>query len=81
MSNSFIFGVHRGSGAKLKPALRKIYDRAAKKHGAQLIEATLPGVGYQRWFTAPNLGAPFDRAIERAVYSEIEAEIAKGGRL
>lgn len=51
-----MFGVSRQ-----KPSRRdaKRIARIAKLHGAYLVEATIPGTGYQRWFCAPNLGSPF----------------------
>ena len=49
-------------------------ESIAKRHGADLVEAfKLPGVGYQRWFTAPNLGAPFDDATRDAVQADLDA--------
>lgn len=73
--STFIFGVHRGPKAKLSARARRAYERAARANGARFIEAILPGIGYQRWFTAPNLGHPFDRATERAVYGEIDRSL------
>jgi hypothetical protein len=76
--SQYLFGVHRGEAARLKPRVRKVFERVARKHGVTLVEAILPGTGYQRWFAGPNLGAPFDRALERAVYADITAELGGG---
>lgn len=67
-----MFGVSRAKPSR-KDA--KTMDRIAKRHGAYLVETTLPGTGYQRWFCCPNQGFPFDRATEQAVY----ADLAKAG--
>ena len=68
--SDFMFGV-----SKQKPtrAQAKIMARVAKRHDACLIETTLPGTGYQRWYTARNYGAPFDAATARAVYADLVA--------
>ena len=66
-----MFGVSRE-----KPTRRaaKRMERIAKKHGAYLVEVTLPGTGYQRWFCCPNRGQPFDHATARAVLDEIDSD-------
>jgi hypothetical protein len=80
MRAPYMFGVHR---TKLSERAREVYKRAAEKHGCTFIDGTFPGMGYQRWFEAPNRGAPFDRDIERAVFATIAAELgesdAEGG--
>lgn len=63
-----MFGVSRTKPSR--KAARQM-NRAAKRHGAYLVEATLPGEGYRRWFCCPNLGHPFDDATARAVLADI----------
>ncbi len=66
--NEFMFGVSRQ-----KPTRKgaRIMDRVAKKHDAYLVEATIPGTGYQRWFCSPNLGHPFDGERAMAVLGDL----------
>lgn len=66
--SEFMFGVSR---RRLNARERAICERIAREHGADLIECTLPGTGYQRWFTAPNLGEPFDSRTALAVRDAI----------
>ena len=68
--SEFMFGVSRK-----KPTRRDAQHmkHVAKKHGARLVEAVLPGTGYQRWFTAPNLGDPFDHQRAAAIYDDLHA--------
>lgn len=68
--SEFMFGVSRE-----KPTRKgaKLMERTAKKHDAYLVEATLPGTGYQRWFCARNLGDPFDRQRASNVIGELRA--------
>lgn len=66
--SQFMFGVSREKPTR-KEARR--LARIAKHHGAELVECTLPGTGYQRWFEGPNLGHPFDQAMADAVYADI----------
>jgi len=81
----FHFGVGKG---RLSKAEIKRRQRAAEKHGATFVAVhgnqghcecghgcrldTCPVMRY--WYTAPNLGAPFDQATARAV----EAELSQG---
>ena len=65
-----MFGVSR-----TKPT-RKVaeqIDQIAKKHGAYLVEASIPGTGYQRWFCSPNHGEPFNREVALAVHADLRA--------
>ena len=68
--SQFMFGVSR-----LKPTRKdaKIMARVAKKYECYFIETSLPGTGYQRWFSGPNFGHPFDQAMAKAVYADLEA--------
>lgn len=63
-----MFGVSRD---RLTRAEAKRADAIAKCHGAYLVEVTLPGTGYQRWFCAPNRGEPFNSAIALAVSADL----------
>lgn len=66
--SEFMFGVSR---AKPTRAEASRMERIAKKHGAYLVEANVPGTGYQRWFCTQNLGEPFNSRTARAVLAEI----------
>ena len=66
--SEYMFGVSRQKPTR-KAA--KVMEQIAKRHGAGLIEARIPGTGYQRWFAGPNLGHPFDSAMSKAVYEEL----------
>jgi hypothetical protein len=48
-------------------------ERIAEKHGADFVWTTIPGTGWQGWFTGPNVGFPFTRHLEDAVRNDIEA--------
>jgi hypothetical protein len=66
--SEFMFGVSREKPTR---AGVKLMERVAKKHDAYLVETTLPGTGYQRWFCAQNLGDPFDRQRASDVLGEL----------
>lgn len=68
--SEYMFGVSRSKPSR-RDAARM--DRIAKRHGARLVEATIPGIGYQRWFAGPNLGFPFDAAMASAVCDDLRA--------
>lgn len=70
--SQFMFGVSRHRVSK---SVERKLETIAKRHGAELVVCVLPGTGYQRWFTGPNYGAPFDGALSSAVYADIEREI------
>lgn len=65
-----MFGVSRKKPSR---ADAKRMDRIARKHDCALIEVTLPGTGYQRWFVGPNRGSPFDQQMADAVYADLDA--------
>lgn len=67
--SEYMFGVSRVRPTRA--AVRKM-EKIAKEHDACLIEVDLPGTGYQRWFCAPNLGFPFDRATSDGVRADME---------
>lgn len=65
MSNEFMFGV--GSG-KLTKRERSIAERVAKAAGASFAgNPNLPGQGFRFWFTATNLGEPFNSRVASRV--------------
>ncbi len=70
--SDYCFGVGRG---KLPKKRVDQIDKIARKHGACFVYTSVPGNGIQYWFSGPNLGFPFDRALERDV---IEAVTAAG---
>ena len=49
----------------------KKMEQIAKRYGACLVEAILPGTGYQRWFAGPNFGSPFDRRMSEGVITDL----------
>lgn len=63
------FGVGTG---KVSEAQGKKLDKVARKHGATFTWAQMPE-GWKFWFSARNLGAPFDDAVREAVLREAEA--------
>lgn len=69
--SEYMFGV---SHRRLSARLAKKVDAIAKRHGAYLVTAALPGTGYQRWFCGPNYGAPFDQQMADAVYADLAIE-------
>lgn len=68
--SEYMFGVSR---SKLSRRDAARMARIAKRHGAYLVEATIPGTGYQRWFAGPNLGFPHDAAMASAVFADLRA--------
>ena len=68
--SEYMFGVSKQKPTRKQAATMR---RVAKRHDATLIETTLPGTGYQRWYTTRNYGAPFDAATARAVYADLVA--------
>lgn len=68
--SEYMFGV---STVRPTRAAAKKMNRVAEAEGAYLVEVTLPGEGYKRWFAGPNRGFPFDNALSNAVYAGLEA--------
>lgn len=68
-----MFGV---SAVRPSRAAAKQMDRIAKRHGAYLVEATIPGTGYQRWFCCRNMGEPFNSRIAKDVLADIAAAVS-----
>ena len=52
----------------------KRINAIAERHGASFTTATIPGTGYQVWFSCPNRGHPFDDATARAVLADVVRE-------
>jgi len=67
-----IFGISHQEPTR---AQRKKMVAVAERHGAYLVEASLPGVGYQRWYCCQNLGEPFNACVERAVEEDVAGEV------
>jgi len=65
-----MFGVSRQRPSR---AAARRMEQIARRHGATMIEGTFPGDGYKRWFAGPNMGAPFDQAMSKAVYDDLAA--------
>lgn len=72
--SEYMFGVSRQKPTR--KAAKKM-EQIAKQHGAYLVEATIPGTGYQRWFAGPNLGNPFDQRMS----NDVNADLVKAGIL
>ncbi len=68
--SEYMFGVKRG---KISPKIVRKIERIAKRHGVTFVAATIPGTGPQNWFAGPNLGHPFDQAMARAVFADLDA--------
>ena len=66
--SAYMFGVSR---RKISRNEVRIMESVAKRHGVTLVEATVPGTGYQRWFEVRNYGEPFNTETARAVIEEI----------
>ena len=64
-SGPYFFGLHDGH-------LTALADKIASRHGASHTNYTEPRGEKRGWFSAPNLGAPFDVATEQAVLDSIE---------
>lgn len=64
------FGVGR---ERLAVNVKRGADKIAKRYGADFIWANLPGDGPRYWFCCDNLGFPFDKAVEDAVYADLKA--------
>ena len=65
------FGLERG---KRTSAEQEARHAAAARHGCTWVYCTIPGDGVRSWFSAPNLGEPFDSALSRAVMAELKTE-------
>lgn len=66
--SEFMFDVSR---QKPRRKTAKTMNQIAKQHDAYLVEATLPGVGYQRWFCGPSRGSPFDQRMSSDVTTDL----------
>lgn len=67
---------HMYGVSKVRPprAVAREMEQASKAAGGWgLVEATLPGTGYQRWYTGPNRGFPFDDRLARETYEALDA--------
>lgn len=66
-----MFGVGRGD---IPAEVYAVVELVARRHGADIVNPTLPGGVSWYWFTAPNRGFPFDRDVARAVREDLAAE-------
>lgn len=71
-----MFGIAKGAHlSSMSDETRERIEAIAQQHDAELVgPVNIPGNGWQAWFTCRNLGFPFDRATERAVRADIEAD-------
>jgi hypothetical protein len=56
---------------RLSPAARRRIASVARRHGCAFTNVELPGEGWRYWFSGPNRGDPFDRAIAIAVREDL----------
>lgn len=69
--SEFMFSTSR---TRVTDVARRKLERIAKRHGASFVEVSGPQFGgYLSWFTARNLGSPFDRDRANAVAADIAA--------
>lgn len=68
--STYHFGLGNG---RVKASIVKQAERIAKRHDAYFVATTLPGQGHRFWFSGPNLGFPFDRAMAQAVKADLVA--------
>lgn len=68
--SEFHFGVGTG---RVSRSLYCRIARIAEKCGADFVNPSLPE-GPRYWFSGPNRGEPFDRALSHEVYAALEAE-------
>jgi hypothetical protein len=68
--SEFMFGVGKGLVSQRDG---KRIDAVARKHECTFVWATIPGNGAQHWFAGPNRGNPFDGAMAKAVYADLDA--------
>ena len=68
--SEFLFGT-----SDQKPTRRIVnqMEKIAARHDAYLVEAKVPGIGYQRWFAAPNAGDLFNNKRLNAVLDDLVA--------
>jgi hypothetical protein len=74
---------HFGSGnGRIDNEMAERIHEIAQRHDATFIAVTLPGDGPRYWFSAANLGSPFDQATAKAVTADLEAAgLARDGKL
>ena len=64
-----MWGVGRGEVARADEI-----DAVAREVGGYgLSNPKLPGEGWRYWFSGPNRGQPFDRALERETWEALKA--------
>lgn len=68
--STYHFGLGNG---RVKTTIVKKVERIAKRHNAYFVATTLPGERPRYWFSGPNLGFPFDRAMAQAVKADLVA--------
>jgi hypothetical protein len=73
--NENIFGITR---RKMSQRDISRANRIAKRHGAWLVCATLPGTGWQAWFCSRNYGEPSNTRTRDAVMADIREAGLKG---
>jgi hypothetical protein len=74
---SFHFGLENLGAEPLPKRESARRQRIAAKHDAHWIEIEDPPHSgrWRGWFTGPNLGHPFDRAMADAVLAEVREEV------
>jgi len=70
--SEYMFGV---SNRRLEDAEVEYRDRVCREEGGYgYVQAKLPGEGWRGWFTAPNLGSPFDERLSDRVMRRINGD-------
>jgi len=74
---------HFGCGkGRIADKTAKRINEIARENGARFTATNMPGDGWCYWFSAPNLGEPFDRQTAAAVWAALErAGLARGHEL
>jgi len=75
-------GYHFGCGSgRIDDEKAERIDEIARENGARFTATKMPE-GWRYWFSAPNLGEPFDRQTAAAVWAALErAGLARGREL
>ena len=68
--NQFHFCV--GAGKRFSAQAERAISIIARAHGAKFVAVKMPD-GWRHWFSAPNLGEPFDSALSRAVMTDLRS--------
>lgn len=69
-SNETFFGLTK---VRMSQADGRKLDVIAQEHGATFVgPLSIPGNDLRGWFSGPNRGEPFDRALREAVMADVQ---------